>query len=357
MNKVFQFKYSLTFIILFATVCGFAQVTSSKKFTRTFALTDAGQVTINNKYGDVSVSGWEKDSVRVQIEIVTQGTSDELVKRINPTFDYSEEYLEVTSEISPKKESYLGRLVRSWNPVEFDKSSVDIHYQVMIPAKAQLRVDNKYGDINIEECKGRLRLSAEHGDIRSSGYITYADVDLTFGLFRVHAIGRGDITIRNGTIDITKAEHIELTSAGSEIEIDSVNTLTLDVSKGRTFINSVGILNAEARFTEMTVDLIKDFADINAYQSDIKLVNLGSGLQNLKLNQTSSDIEIQSFERGLDIYAYLESGLLRLPRSADNLDVKIIDEKEEIREVKATIGTLPYTNLQLKGKKGNVLIK
>lgn len=357
MNKVFQFKWSLTTIILFVTAIGFGQVTSSKKLTKTFAITEAGQVTINNKYGNVSVSGWDKDSVKVKVEIITEGTSDELIKRINPTFDYSEEYLEVTSEISPKKESYFGRLMRTWYPAVFDKSSVDIHYQVFIPAKAQLKVDNKYGDINIEDCKGRLRLRAEHGDIRSSGYINYADVNLTFGLFRVHTIGRADITIRSGTIDITQADHIELKSVGSEIEIDSVKTLTIDVNKGRTFINSVDILNAETRFAEMDVELIEEFADIDAHQSEISLVNLGGELQKVILNQTSSDIEIQSFERGLDVYAYLESGLLRLPRSASDLDVKIINEKEEIREVTATIGTSPYTNLQIKGKKGIVIIK
>jgi hypothetical protein len=358
MKKVFLYKLVILFAWLPLIFDAQAQYTSTKTIQKSFNMTDAGEVMIKNKYGHIEFYGWEKDSVRIKVVIETQSKSDELINRINPTFDFSKEFLEVESVIEAKKQGYFNRLFREINPIEFDKTEVDIHFEVFLPAGVHIKVENKYGDVSINDCKGRLRAQVEHGDLRIEGALSYVDVLIRFGLLRAYNLPRGEIDLKNGRLDISNAQQIELISEGSEIEIDDIQTLRLTSSKDESIlISSISTITGSVRFSDLTIEQISGFADLDLHQSELKINHLLKGTTQLQLTQKDTEIEIASGTTGCQIEAYLEGGLLRLPTQVTGLDVNVLDEKDEIREVKASLGQAPFTKINITGKKGYMLIK
>ena len=357
MKRVFLYKLTLSLVCLLFALGSQAQYTSVKTITKSFAMTNAGELTIKNKYGHIDLTSWEKDSVKVNITIETQSKSDELIKRINPTFDYSREFLEIESVIEAKKDGYFNRLFRDINPIEFDKTEVDIHYEVFVPSKTHIKIENKYGDVSISDCIGRLRANVEHGDIRIAGELSYVDIFLRFGLLRAYSLPRGEIDLKNGRLDINNATQLELTSDGSEIEIDNIQTLRLNSSKDKSiFISNISTITGVVRFSDIKIGLITNFADLDLHQSELKINKISRSVTQLQLLQKDTEIEIYTAGIGCKIEAYLEGGLLRLPNTVDQLDVKMIDARDEIREVRGSLGKAPFTLINITGKKGYMLI-
>ena len=46
-----------------------AQENVSKKITKTYAMTNVGELHLENKYGNININGWDKDEVFVEIAI------------------------------------------------------------------------------------------------------------------------------------------------------------------------------------------------------------------------------------------------------------------------------------------------
>ncbi len=357
MRKVFQSKLLYTFLLVAYTSFLAAQSTSTKVVLRSFPMTSDGKVLVDSKYGDIEFSTWDRDSVRVEITIIVDDEEEDLLERINPSFEFIEDYLEVSSHIEAKKQGYFHRMFRAINPLEFDKTEVDIHYHVKLPVRTQINANNKYGDVIVNECPGAFNAHVEHGDIRISGDIGYSDVYLRFGHLRSRTLKRGEIDVKNGRVDITNAQHLELKSDGTEIEIDSIQTMRISSEKDHIVISSISSCTGDLKFSDIRIEQLTNFIDLKLHQTDLKINNISPGTSTLNLDQNSSDIELQMNKSGIEITASLEGGLLRVPKSVENLDVTYIDKKDDIRNVTAKYGHPPYSQLNIEGKKGYILIK
>lgn len=334
-----------------------AQNAHEKVVTRSFPMTDAGQLIIENKYGDVRIAGWDKNEVEVKATVVVKGDDEELFDRIQPTFDSAEEFLKVVTEIEPVSDGYWRRLWRNLNPVEFDKSAVDVHYEIFIPASAQIKSENKYGDIVLEDCLGKFRGMVEHGDIRISGDVQYADININFGLFRTYNLKNGEVAVRNGDVDITSADRLTLSCVGTDIEIDSVDELRIQSSKDDIIFGSVGHASGEIRYSKVKLRELRSSMDLKFYQADMEVQSVTPNLNDISIDQASSDIVLDVNNISLRIKASLEAGLLRLPKTVEDLEVHTINEKKELREVQALYGRAPHIPLNIVGKKGYIVIR
>ncbi|MCB0372033.1 MAG: hypothetical protein KDD31_03365, partial [Muricauda sp.] len=56
-------------LVLFSVYVGTAQERVSKNVEKTFPLTNAGELQLENKYGNVTLKGWEQNKVVVNITV------------------------------------------------------------------------------------------------------------------------------------------------------------------------------------------------------------------------------------------------------------------------------------------------
>ena len=356
MKKAYLYKLLLVILLTGLLHNSFGQEVQSKQFNRTYPMTDRGQLVVENKYGDVELIGWEEDSVKVEIQIDVSGDEDDMIDRIKPTFDYAEEFLKVTTEVAAKSQSYFSRLIRDINPIDLDRNEVEIGIKIFVPIGARMKLKNKFGDIIISDCTGPLQVDIAHGDIRISGTVGKVDAKIEFGLLRAYELSTAEIEIRDGTVDVQHAEHIQLLSRGSEIEVDSVNYMRIESAKDKITIQSIETIRGSLRFSDVQIQSVQVLCDLLLHQSDLSVKSLRDDRTSIFLDQVSSDIEIGADNQSITIDAHLEGGLLRLPKQVKNLDVNVINEKEEIRDIKGQLGVAPHATIQIKGKKGTILI-
>lgn len=338
-----------------------AQEKVSKKIAKTYGLSDAGQVHLQNKYGNIKLHGWEKDEVSVAIAITVthkkRENAEELLKRINPVFRNSDNYVSVNYEIGEKSSGFFTQLFDKANPFDFDRSNVQIDYTVYMPSKAELEVTNAFGDVILEDWKGALKAEVEHGDLWINENLNKSDIAMSYGKVKARSIGYGNLDLKNGGLDMEDSKNLRINSNGSDIELNNITSLEIYSNKDEVMLEEVGSIYGTLKFTTMEVRRLSKDLDLTMKIADFRVSHILDPKAAIVIDQESSEISLNVIDFSHQFKAVLEEGLVRLPKSFENVDSKLLDEGKKLREIHASYGKDTQGRISITGTKGVVLLK
>ncbi|MFI1773719.1 hypothetical protein [Thalassobellus citreus] len=360
MKKHIFYKRITLLILVLVSYTMQSQEIVTKKIEKTFKMTNAGELHLNNKYGNVIISGWEENKAAVVIDIKVNNKKKEnakaLIDRIIADIKTAGDFVSITSTISEKNTSFFSRYFNKVNPFEFDKSNVEINYNVYLPINAEIDVTNMFGDIIIDNWTGKLKANLEHGDLWINDIVSNAKIDMKFGKLRAKSITYGTINLKNGDIDITKSKNLLLRTSGSNIDIDTVTNLELYSSKDEIAIEHVEDITGEIYFSKVTTQSIGDKISLLMRVAELRVSKINQPDAMVDINQESSDIHINITGLSFKFNATLEQGLLRLPKTFSNVKSKVINKSERLREITANYGSLKKGVFSFAGKKGVIVL-
>ncbi|GGX28510.1 hypothetical protein [Aquimarina muelleri] len=329
---------------------------------KTYPLTNAGELHLENRYGNVTISGWEKKTIQINVEIqVTKKKkedADELLNRINMVVNNTEDFINISSIIEDQNNSLLSKLFDKANPFDFDKSNIQIDYSIHLPFNAEINIINKFGDIIISSWNGKLKANLQHGDMWLNKDLHNANIEMKFGKLKTKSITYGNIHFKNGEIDIETSEDLKINSSGAIIEIENVESLEIHSSKDRINIQKIGNINGELKFSNMNLSILYDNINLTMEVADLWVSKIEKTNANVNIIQESSELDINISGLTIDFRASLEQGLLRIPKSFRNIKTNVIDKRKRIRDITATYGNDKIAGkFKITGKKGAIVLK
>ncbi|MGO4921112.1 hypothetical protein [Maribacter spongiicola] len=353
-------------LLLFAAALVFgltvtAQEKVSKKVTKSYKFTNGGELRLENKYGNITVFGWNKNEVSITVNMtVTHKKKDnatDLLHRIAPVITSNDNYLSVNYEISDKSSGFFSNLFEKANPFDFDRSNVKIDYKVYMPQMTILNISNKFGDVLIEDWDGILKVDVEHGDIWINENITKADITLKYGKLKAKSIVNGSIYLNNGVLDMDDANRLQINSSGSKIDMQTVSSLELISNKDEVTLNVVASMNGTLKFSNVVLNNLKSDLNLDMRIADFKLGRILDQDATIKIEQESSEVSLNITDFPHKFSAVLEEGLVRLPKTFHDVNSKMLDKGRKLREIKALYGKKTLGRISITGKKGVVLLK
>ncbi len=338
-----------------------AQDRVSKTLERSFTLNSTGELQVENKYGDLRITGWDKDEVSVKIQIRVnhrkKDNAKDLLGRINPKIKASNNLVSIVSEISNKNTGWFADFFNRTNPIDVDRSRVQIDYEVFLPRKARLKVVNRFGDVLIEDWSGELDALIEHGDLWLSDHLNRAKVLLKFGKLKAQDLNYARLNLKNGELDMGNSKDLRLTSSGTEIGMGTVNSLEIYSNKDDILLNEVGTMYGNLKFSTLVLERLTQDVDLSMKIADFKVTTIASSNTEIAIEQESSDIDLKVTDFSHRFEATLEQGLVRLPKSFQNVDSKMLDKGKKLREITATYGKENSGTITIKGIKGIVTLR
>lgn len=338
-----------------------AQDNVSKKITKTYAMTNAGKLHLENKYGNININGWDKDEVSVEISITVnhrkKENAEELLKRIQPITKENDNFVSLGYEIMEKGSGFFANLFDKANPFDFDRSNIQIDFTVNMPKKAELKVTNTFGDVLIEDWSGKLRALVEHGDIWISENLNKADITMRYGKLRAKNISYASVDIKNGGIDMGNSNSLRLNSSGSDIALDAITSLEIYSNKDDMTIEEVSTMFGSLKFTTLELNRLTKDVDMTLRVADFRVAEIAKPTADIAIEQESSEISLNVTNFPHQFDATLEQGLVRMPKSFENIHSKMLDKGKKLREIKATYGKGTQGRISISGKKGVVLLK
>lgn len=355
------YKKVILLTCLIAGFSMFSQVKLKKQVKETFNMTNAGELYIDNKYGDVTINGWEENSISVVIDIVVtnkkKDNAKSLLERIVPRIKSTTDFIEIVSEISEKRTSVFSRYFNKVNPFDFDKSNVDINYTIYMPTHAEINVINKFGDVVLDNWKGKLKANIQHGDLWINESLTNGNVDIKYGSLRAKSLDYATVYIKNGRFDADSSKKLVLKSDGSTVDLLKVESLELYSSKDKINIKHINNLDGELHFTNMVIDTINSSVNLDMKIAELRVNSIKEVDAKVIIAQESSEISININGISFEFNAILEQGVLRLPKTSNNVNTELLDKGKRIRKISASYGDSLKGEFNLKGRKGIITLK
>ena len=355
------YKKITPIVILLLSFSMHSQEVLTKTINEIYEMTHAGELHLDNKYGNITINGWEENDISIKIDIKVTNKKKEnakaLLDRIVANIKTANDFVSITSEISEKNTSLFSRYFNKVNPFDFDKSNVEINYTIYLPINAEIDITNKFGDVIIDNWTGKLKANVEHGDLWINDAINNARIDMKFGKLRSKSIAYGTISLKNGDVDIKSSKNLLLKTSGTKIEIDQVIDLEIISSKDEIIIQKVGKIRGELNFSNAQIEHVEKKINLSLKVAELRIVKINEPDAYVSINQESSDININITGLSFKFNATLEQGLLRLPKAFYNVENNMIDKSKRIREIGGAYGISTSGIFSFTGKKGVIVLK
>ena len=341
MKMRFNYKY-LLFLFCLIGIIQSAEATR-REYTKTienaFPLSQNGTVNIENMHGDVDIDTWAKDEVEIRVVITVMASKDkraeEVFDRIDIDFTSSDNYVGVETEIDSKKSFWW--FIKSW----WGDSDVEIDYEVFMPEGAKLDLENKYGDVDIEDIFGELRINVKHGDVKVDHAASKLDLDLGYGNGVIAKANEVSADLAYFKLRINDANTIDINSKFSRLTVESVNELISDSNYDGYYLGDVGVFKNEGKYDKIKIDQAED-VDINTKYTDVEIDKIflkmdcelhHGGLVVDEVSATFEEITIESDYAGIDINLE-KAGPYRIDVQTEHTSVRLPDDIEYINDQK-----------------------
>ncbi len=292
-------KYKLLIVLLL--ISSFARAShvkgkyeKTKSIHKTYHVQPDANIRIDNSYGNINVTGWNKNIVDIKINISASGNDlDDVIdklKSINVELSANATHVSATTKIDKQNSNW------SLISLLFGKSlnvNFKIDYEIKIPLKNNLEIINDYGNIFIDELHGNLKLNADYGkfDIGDlMGENNRISVDY-FNTSEIDFIKKGSINADYSRININSAYYLKLSADYSKIQINKVRKLRYSNDYGSIKVyNSMEITGSgdyQSRYFE-NINAIK----LNVGYGSIQIKNLRENFEKISISCDYTNLKI-----------------------------------------------------------------
>ncbi|MCB0547765.1 MAG: hypothetical protein KDD19_09255 [Phaeodactylibacter sp.] len=261
----------------------------SKVIKKEFALSKDGTLALNNKYGGVKVIGWDEPRARLEIRIVVRASEESSAQRvfdrIKIAFNESRDYVSAETEVAQQKREWW-----FWGEEEADYS---ISYKAYVPQHCKLIVENRHGDVNIDDMTGPVALKVRYGNFRASQFEMDADVLLEHGMGVIESANRLKASLQQARLRVEDARLVEIDSRYSRIWIENAEEV-LSRSRYDTYdLETVGRFLNTGEFDNIEIQKAEE-VDVTSTLTELYIERVNKSLQ---LNVDSSGVKVEAIGR------------------------------------------------------------
>ena len=350
-----QNKSVFSMVFLFCLLTAFTMQAQtfekSKQISRSFALGNDSEVEVSNKYGNINIVPWEKDSVKFQINLSVKGSKQ---SKVDKTFGLIDFEFESTPYYIIVKTDFQGNSF--WNDVSDIGSSVfgsntktKIDYTIYLPATAKLKIVNKYGNIYAADHKGDLSVNLSNGDLKAHDLMGNVSITTEFGNCDIKQIKTGTLNISYGELYLDKSHNLTLTGKSSTFHMGIAGIININSKRDKIFINSADVIKGTFYFSRLEPDSINEVLDCSAKYGDINIKKLGDDCRFFKLKTNATDVVLHFTDQkqyNLSILTNKETKVY-YSSSIKNINSKNIDRDDKMINIECVIGNNNRQNIPL----------
>lgn len=256
----------------------------TKVIDKTFSVNSGAELRISNKYGNLNLTTWDKNTVEFHIEIKVDGRDAERVKeRIN---SISVAFKATSDLVSAET---LFKSIKNSN-----NTNISIHYFVKLPKTNNVNLTNRYGNISLDLLKGSSVINLDYGNLNLGtmqnplntwdlDYVTSANVDF---------VKSANLNMDYSKLHLTKSEILNLNADYSDVNIGQIEDLVNSMDYGNLFVEQAGFISNVADYTNVKIGTInKSFVSSGSYGS-IAIANVKKGFNKISIGADYSGVSI-----------------------------------------------------------------
>jgi hypothetical protein len=169
-------------------------VEKKRTISKTYNVGPDDRLSIENSFGNVTVSTWDKNTIQVDIEIGVNASSDERAQRMMDEINVTDH--QGGQDISFKTDiGHMSDKDKNHNN-NGDVRKFYVDYKVSMPSKNALRIENSFGKITIPDFAGSASLTSKFGELTTGKIPNAKMIHVEFGKAEIGRLNNADVIFK-----------------------------------------------------------------------------------------------------------------------------------------------------------------
>lgn len=351
-----QYKY-LILALAFAGISlgsGAQTYEKNQSISRSFGIGADTKVEVFNKYGNIHLIPWDKDSVRFEISITVtanrQAKVDRTFRNIDIEFKESSEQLTVYTTFD-KHKSPFWKDVSDFAGIIF-KGGADakINYKVFLPSSIQLKIENKFGNFYAPVINGPIDILVANGDFKIEKLNGKSRIELSFGKGSINYLADAKLKLNYADLEIHQADSLNIESRSTTLNFGQVGEINTDSRSDKYYITGINKLKGSSSFTYFNIDKLYKEISVKTNYGDIRIDRIEETFQYINFVSDYTDImlslpRITSFNVEINYNRRVD---LTLPDNFQSLNKKTINGSNSYFMLSGMIGEKSQSSAVMK---------
>lgn len=239
---------------------------------------------INNKYGNVFVTTWDKDVMEIEVTIKVGGDDERVVtarfNSINVDISATRALVKAVTEI--------GNMNSRVN------ISMEINYTVKVPKMSPVKLQSEYGGIRTGNIYGKADVKCGYGDINLEGL--HADNNIIkveySGSSKINFMKSANVNVAYSQFTCGKSNAVTLNAQYSGITINDVNDINFYSDYGGINLRNADKVTGKSDYSSVKIGRISQLLNLTADYGDINVDIVEKSTRNIAINSEYTNINL-----------------------------------------------------------------
>ena len=323
---------------------GFSQFNESREYNRKFSVLPDTRIEITNKYGNLVVNTWEKDSavfkIQVNVEEKKLSRLEKTMEGIDFDFTESSHFLVVRTLVNQSKGVLEKELLKFKESLLQDDGSVEINYTIWLPASCDLIMENKFGNIFMSDFSGNCEIDLSNGNLKAHNLNGKSTINLNFADATINNMESARLVTNYSDVEIESAKQLHIDSKQSSFEMMKASELNITSRRDKFRVREAELVDAEGSFTSFRISKLLDRVNIRADYGDIDIEKIVPDFSLIFVEARNTDINLYfNPESSFGFELTKTKANTDLCREIEVSDETLLDEKEQKVKVSGKYGT------------------
>jgi hypothetical protein len=236
---------------------------------------------------------------------------------------------------------------------------VEINYFISVPDYINLKIENKYGDVYMEDNTGEFRMTLSNGSFKANSLGKNVSITMLFCDARINSIISGDLDASFSEVTIGSTDDLKLSSISSKYNIKKAGSLRGESKRDKFFIGEIYNLQGNSYFSDYKLDNVTSKMDLTTRYGSLNADMIDKGFESVTINSSFSDISLNfdpASSYNLDIKH--SNAFLVLPDKNITTEEKSMNDDKKEFVTTGTFGKNPgKARVRIDASRGNIYLK
>ena len=230
-----------------------------KNYSKSYSVNSNDKLALDNKYGRVNINTWNKNEIKVDVQIKASASDDETARKLIDAISISDSKDGNTVSFRTNFGTGNSSIWNLFNNMN-DRHRAEVNYTVYMPSTMSLDLRNRYGSTSLPDLSGRVTINNAYGSLVARA-LTNSSNEFNFHY--------------------------------CEVNIEEVKGCDLNLSYGSLKLGTVGRLEANVNYAPIDIEKLNNSGTINAkYGGGVKIGEISKALKNLDIDTKYSSVNI-----------------------------------------------------------------
>jgi len=210
-------------------------IEKKKNISKSYTVSANDKLSIENSFGDVVISTWDKNVIQVDIEIGVNASSEQkaqdMLDKIQVTDNQSGGSISFKTDVG----DINGNRGNHHKNMDYgDDRKFYIDYKVHMPASNRLKVENSFGKTTVPNMKGEVSLTSKFGSLNTGKLDNVEDIDVEFGSAEIGPVNNGTLTFK-----FNSKSHVASVSGSVKFKCEFSGEVEVGVENAKQELNAL----------------------------------------------------------------------------------------------------------------------